>query len=277
MLDPNTEYELLAKEIYETLHKSEGINTINLKHNTKILGKSGCEHQIDVYWEFEMVGEIHRIAVECKNYTSNVSVGKIRDFFGVLHDIGNIKGIFISKIGFQNGAKKFADYYGITLKELRYPSSEDWEGRVKTMIFNFSLFVKKITKTDIELDGGWILENTSYEKSQLTEIIIPSGNSEETLLLNHEGKPINNINNLINQIPSELKESKGEVKKIDLEDTYMADANGIIVKLRSITFYYDVVAINEQSIIDGEQIAKAILKDVKSGSRKFFDIKGNVK
>lgn len=52
----NTEYEKLVQDIYQTLHKSE-FNTINVEHNRKVAGKSGCHHQIDVYWEFEMVGK----------------------------------------------------------------------------------------------------------------------------------------------------------------------------------------------------------------------------
>lgn len=115
----NTEYEKLVQDIYQTLHKSE-FNTIKVEHNKKVAGKSGCHHQIDVYWEFEMVGEIHRVVIECKNYSSEVSIGNIRDFFGVTYDIGNVKGIFITKIGYQSGAKQFADYYNISLKRLDY-------------------------------------------------------------------------------------------------------------------------------------------------------------
>jgi len=42
-----------------------------------------------------------------------VSIGKIRDFYGVLSDLNNVAGIMETKIGYQKGAKE----YGITLKE----------------------------------------------------------------------------------------------------------------------------------------------------------------
>jgi hypothetical protein len=35
-----------------------------------------------------------QFAIECKNYSKEVSVGRVRDFFGVIHDVGNVKGIF---------------------------------------------------------------------------------------------------------------------------------------------------------------------------------------
>ena len=89
--ESSLEYEKLAQEVYQALHDAEGFNTVNVQHNVKVLGKSGCKHQIDVYWEFKITGETHRVAIECKDYSSCVSVGKVRDFFGVIHDIGNIK------------------------------------------------------------------------------------------------------------------------------------------------------------------------------------------
>ncbi|WP_079696830.1 MULTISPECIES: hypothetical protein [unclassified Paenibacillus] len=58
-VNEHLEYELLAKEIYDSLHRAEGVATIDIKHNVRLLGNSGCNHQIDVYWEFEMVGEVY--------------------------------------------------------------------------------------------------------------------------------------------------------------------------------------------------------------------------
>ena len=117
MTNENTEYEKLAQEIYQAISYAEAVKNINVQHNVKLPGKSGCNHQIDVYWEFEMMGIKHCVAIECKNYSSEVSVGKVRDFFGVLHDVGNTKGIFVTKVGYQSGAEKFANHYGIVLKE----------------------------------------------------------------------------------------------------------------------------------------------------------------
>ena len=92
-----------------------------MQHNIKLKGKSGLEHQIDVFWEYEKEGKVHRVAIECKNYSYGVSIGKVRDFYGVISDLENVKGIMVTTVGYQKGAKQFADYYGISLKELRAP------------------------------------------------------------------------------------------------------------------------------------------------------------
>lgn len=52
-----------------------------------------------------------------------IIVGKARDFFGVLYDLDNVAGIIVTKVGYQKGAKGYANYYGIGLKELRTPNN----------------------------------------------------------------------------------------------------------------------------------------------------------
>lgn len=93
----NTEYEKLAQEIYQAISDADGVKNINIQHNIKLPGKSGCNHQIDVYWEFEMMGIKHCVAIECKNYSSEVSVGKVRDFFGVLHTLETQKAFLLRR------------------------------------------------------------------------------------------------------------------------------------------------------------------------------------
>ena len=63
----NTEYEKLTQEIYKAINIQEGIQNVDVQHNVKIEGKSGCKHQSDVYWEFMFMGETHKVAIECKN------------------------------------------------------------------------------------------------------------------------------------------------------------------------------------------------------------------
>lgn len=86
-MNPNTEYEKFAQGIYQGLINAEGIHTIDVKHNIKLTGRSGQEHQIDVYWEYEIAGVKQKVAIECKNYNSAVPIGKTRDFYGLLADL----------------------------------------------------------------------------------------------------------------------------------------------------------------------------------------------
>ena len=70
------------------------------------------------------------MAIECKNYNSLIPVGKVRDFKGVLDDFNNVNGIMVSSKEFQSGAKKYAEEYSISLKELRLPNRYDTIGEI---------------------------------------------------------------------------------------------------------------------------------------------------
>lgn len=107
-MNANIEYEKFTQEIYQELVNADVVKSTKVKHNIKILGKSGQKHQIDVYWEYEIAGVLHKVAVECKNYNKPIPISKVRDFYGVLSDLDNVSGIMVTKIGYQEGAKKLA-------------------------------------------------------------------------------------------------------------------------------------------------------------------------
>lgn len=143
-MNENTEYELLTKKIYQLLLNYQGFDNIEVKHNIKIKGKSGVEHQIDVFWEFKIADIPHRVAIECKNYNSSITLGRIRDFHSVLQDIGNVYGIIVTKTAFQSGVMEYAKHHEIGLKLLRNPIEDDWDGRLKRIEIDINIVVPQI-------------------------------------------------------------------------------------------------------------------------------------
>lgn len=125
-----TDFEKFTQRVYYKLSKNTILQPIKVLHDVKKKGKSGCMHQIDVYWEYEKDGEVHRVAIECKAFKNRVPVGKVRDFFGVLYDLGNVEGIMVSSKGFQKGAMTFAKQYNIQLKELSKPDRNEVIGSI---------------------------------------------------------------------------------------------------------------------------------------------------
>ena len=95
--------------------KDEGVV---VSSNTILVGKSGAKHEVDVYYQFEKSQVTHKVAFECKFKTRRVQKVDVIDFHGKLQDVGNIQGIFVSKSGYQQGAKDYAKYYGIQLLTL---------------------------------------------------------------------------------------------------------------------------------------------------------------
>jgi hypothetical protein len=270
--NPNTEYERLAQEIYQALAESEA-HSINVQHNVLVKGRSGCEHQIDVYWEFSSMGETHQVAIECKNYNQNVSIGRIRDFHAALLDIGDTKGIVVTKHGFQSGAMKYADYYGISLKECRFPTEGDWEGRVKDIILTIHAFTPHVTAREPMLDFAWVIENTSLKEGDSVSF---GGYSNALHILDATGSEITNFHEMESKLPQNWKEESGLTHVYKFEDAYVSTPQQGRLKILGVKYTYDVQSASSESVLEGEEIARAILMDVQSGRIHFFDRDGNI-
>jgi hypothetical protein len=276
--DKNTEYEKLVRDIYKALHNSEGLNTVNVLHDIKIEGKSGCKHQIDVYWEFDAVGESYKVAIECKNYKDKVEVGRVRDFFGVLHDIGNIKGIIVTKAGYDSGALKFAEYYNISLKEVRFPQVEDWTGRLKNVDFSINALKANVLKRNIVPDGQWLFENGKIKPgSESISVSLPMGLEDEIVVYNMAGEKLTDFFQMRSDLPCGWVEEQGLTRRYTFDDGYLDTTEFGRIKITHIEFTYDVVSASLSGVVEGEEIAQAIIKDVKTGIIKLIDRNGNVR
>lgn len=153
-MNQNTEYERFTQEIYQQLVDSDVVKATTVQHNVKLIGRSGQKHQIDVYWEYEIAGNMHKVAIECKNYNKSVPLSVVQGFKGVLDDLNGVNGIIVTKKGFQIGAKQYAKEWGISLKELRTPD------RGETIIgeIEFNTYCE-IRHTLYKLDEEWALQH----------------------------------------------------------------------------------------------------------------------
>lgn len=111
-MKPGTSLEKDVQRVYSSLlnMRDEGVLVANSVFMT---GKSGVQHEIDVYYEFMRAGIRHRVAIECKDWAKPVSKGQIQEFESKLRDIGNITGVVISRNGYQSGADAFARHWDI--------------------------------------------------------------------------------------------------------------------------------------------------------------------
>lgn len=274
MANTGSNYERLTQEIYQALSRAEGVENIDVHHDVKLKGRSGCEHQIDVYWEFRMLCENHRVAVECKNYKSEVSIGKVRDFFGVLHDLGDVKGIFVTKVGYQSGALRYAEYYNIPLKELRFPTEKDWKGRIKDIVININEIVPNIKKRELICDNEWLLEHGEFSEGE--EISI-SAYADQHKIYDADGNELTNFHEMDSKLPQDWMAEVDKTYLYEFDDAYIYTDNGKRVKITGVRYHYDILSNTEQTVTEGEAIAKAILKDVTSGSIQFYDKNGNIR
>jgi hypothetical protein len=264
-MKPYTEYEKFTQEVYQQLSNYHHWGIKNIQHNIKLKGRSGCEHQIDVYWEYEKDGVSHRVAIECKNYNNRVSKRIVCAFQGVLDDLDGVEGIMVSKKGYQQGAKEYAKQYDIMLKELREP------GVRESIIGNIEIHIHNdIRHTLFKVDEKWAEErgiNISEYKRRTDMLSIRNdhkwSNATHIPLPINDDKIIDSKGNVITSLES-LEDAT------TFEDAYVSTSCWGPVKILEVKHGHSTEDTHRSIAIDAEGFVKAILKDVFSHNTEFM-------
>lgn len=270
----SVEYEQLTQAIYQAILDNEG-NNIEVQHNIELQGRSGVKHQIDVFWRFKQGGIEHMVLIECKNYASCLTLEKARSFFGVIHDIGNVRGIMVTKNGYQRGAVDFAKFYGISLKLLRKPNELDWQGRIKDIHISITA---KVLAADPPLTAEIILHSDDESQQARLRFLEQNGRlltsfGPSLCLLDSTGNTTSD--EMRHWLPKQLavldKEAGGPyTQEIDLVDKYIIvnedEPSRELVKVDKIIATYYVAALTEEVRSYGEQVVSTILKDAFTGT-----------
>lgn len=282
-MNPNTEYEKFAQEIYQRLVNADVIKTTVVKHNVKLIGKSGQTHQIDVYWEYEIAGVKHKVAIECKNYDNAVPVGTVRDFYGVLADLNNVAGIMLTKVGYQKGAKDYASHYGISLKELRTPNRG--EGIIGEMELNLNIGIRHCL---FLVDDEWAKANNldfSQYRTFLDSISRFRWPPREPSIVwaNATHIPLETIPNAKirdergNVIATFDKLERNLLENFDsgldhtfyFQDAYV-DTRWGAIKIKEVKYAHEKETQTTVFSIDAQEFIKAVLKDALNGEIKLI-------
>lgn len=264
-----TEYEQLTQSIYQMLLQEQGWKNIEVKHNTRETGRSGVAHQIDVYWKFSVGGKEYKTYIECKHYKNPISLIHIRNFFGVLQDTG-ANGLFVTKVGYQSGAEKFASYYGIDTKIIKETAEEDLDGRIRKIQIN--LIAKTISnnpmmKVDLKFkqneDIAWLksLEKGSWSLSNSMQFFDAAKNPQQQ-----------NLKQIIESQTPVLGLTKGGPYQhsIKLQDHFLLVFEKL-VQVGSVDIEYYVDEYNSSTTTrDALEIFTHILKDFKTGNIEFL-------
>lgn len=152
--------------------KDEGVT---VGRNVVLKGRSGQGHEIDVYYEFERAGIRHRVAIECKDWSSPVSKGEIHEFESKIREIGNIIGAFVSRNGFQSGCEKVAEFNGIILMRLSdLPSFTSLIAqRLKSVALPDETYVGEPFWTIMELRDGRVTGSHLVHESRELGPLVP--------------------------------------------------------------------------------------------------------
>ena len=275
-MNPNTEYEQFTQEVYRQLSKYHHLNIKTVQHNIKLKGRSGCEHQIDVYWEYEKDGVIHRVAIECKNYSKRVSKELVCAFQGVLSDLEDIEGIMVTKKGYQKGAKTYAKQYGISLTELRSPKVGE------TVIGTIEIHVHaQIRHTLFKIDEEWA-KNNNFNVQQHREFyaMLDYTHAESWKSATHI--PLETVNNTIvdskGKKISTLEEYERKISNcptsdcpivFKFDDAYIECSHFGLVKILEVKYEFENKVQQATIDMDAGEFVKAILRDTFSDNTDF--------
>lgn len=102
------DFEDHVQYVYQTLLSLGGHNVVVAK-NACLMGRDGAEYQIDVYYEFEVAGIRHRVAIECKSTKRRIERNDVLAFKAKIDEFSDVIGVIVSAGGFQSGAKDFAE------------------------------------------------------------------------------------------------------------------------------------------------------------------------
>jgi hypothetical protein len=263
-VERGTEYELFVQAVYQALVNADGVENVEVRHNIEIKGNSGCNHQIDVYWEFLLAGHLYRTAIECKAFNQTVTVGRIRDFYGVLVDVPGLIGVFATLMGYQSGAKLFADHYGISLKELRKPTEKDWKGRVKDIHLSFHMVSPTITKFAPRVSAEFLASIPEGEELRFSGGFM----TDEPIIFDRSGSPVSTYEGLRQGLPADGGAGMGFNHFVSFPD-HVLEIGGRRIDIEGVDLTYDVAVDEEKIVLRGEELAQAIIKDVASGELTF--------
>ncbi|EHH1174012.1 TPA: restriction endonuclease [Vibrio parahaemolyticus] len=260
------QFELLVKAIYEEILSQDSVESIEVKHDVSLVGKSGQEHQIDVYWSFKIGGETMQVAIECKDYKSAVSVGRIRDFWAALDDIGNIKGIFVTTKGYQSGAVTFANHHKIALKTVQEPTEADLnpEGTIQQIVMNGNLLGIHNVRMMPKFDLAWVLENTEFKEGDPFHLY---GRNDQVKIMDSNFEVLGTVLDYENKLPRTPENASDLTHRFEFSDGYLfaPESCSKPLKVEHIDFTYDTFTHQIQNTINLKLTAKAVLKDITTG------------
>ena len=274
-MNPNTEFELFTRYIYQKLVNNDVLKPTLVLHNVRLKGKSGCEHQIDVYWEYEIAGNKHRVAIECKNYNSQVEIGNVRDFKGVLDDLNNVNGIMVSAQGYQSGAKKFAEEYGISLKELRAPNWKDTIGEIVFVIHS------NIRRCLFLVDEDWAIQHDlDFQKYRERLASVANKSPEEywggphfsfetkdDIIRDSNNVKITSLEELERRLPNDHKPNDSFV--FPFEDAWIESHHWGPIKILEVKYEFISEKTENTFALAAEGFVDGILKDAISGETQY--------
>ncbi|MEE8576846.1 MAG: restriction endonuclease [candidate division Zixibacteria bacterium] len=270
-------YEYFVQHIFDQIVNQNSVKTIKIQHNVILQGIK-ITHQIDVYWEFEVGGIKYSTVVQAKDWNQSVDQGELIKFKGVIDDIpSQPKGIFVTKTGFQTGAKDFAEKSGILLYELRQATEDDLKNRIKIFSIHLNCYVPDTTGFKLILDNDWFKKERSRLNiaSDGTFTLQTSGMSDELIFTDINGKRLISGKEIIHSFcPTQIQETSPVLKTYEFDCvafTSTTHSKFPKIKVNAVQATFSVSKIEQEIEIKSDDIVRFILWNLIDDSDHLFD------
>jgi hypothetical protein len=152
---PGDEYELVVHGIMRQLAKRTGVDTTRLEHDVSVPGRATA-NQIDVLWDFtDATGSTHRVVFEARDHKNPIKQASLHAFRSVVDDIQAedrpVVGVMVTTTGYQSGAKRIAETYGLLVLELRQPTADDLANRIESIVITINPVITVVTDLGLEV------------------------------------------------------------------------------------------------------------------------------
>jgi hypothetical protein len=263
-------YEELTQAIFTALLHQDLVTTVAVQRNVKLQGKTG-QHEIDVYWRFDVAGIAYETLVQCKDWTNAIPQGAILTFKAVLDDLPRQpRGVFVSRAGYQKGAREIAEKNGIELYELRLAGGRAEGPKVRLLL---RIFEPEITSLAPIIDPVWAEAERLRIGASASRPF--NGRVAASSFDDESGTPRISVRELANLlVPSGFAESAPNVYTHHFEEpTYIITGIPESPRMR-VTAVQATIAVHaseEEHTISVGDIAGFILENVTKRSTSTFD------
>ncbi|MBP2699619.1 hypothetical protein GY654_06085 [Vibrio parahaemolyticus] len=130
--------------------------------------------------------------------------------------------------------------------------------------------MNRVKDREIFIDSDWA------KQSGFDNTLPLSGMSDEVFIYDLKAGSRKSMCHLEGHLPNDKVKETNRVHVVKYEDAYIETKLSEPVKIAGIRYTYDVSVAKDQFVIEGAEIAKAILKDVKTGKQHFYNTTGDV-
>ncbi|HEY4840023.1 MAG TPA: restriction endonuclease [Candidatus Acidoferrales bacterium] len=305
-----TPYENLTQVIFQSLVDQNEVRNVEVQHDVQLPGKGNASHQIDVYWKFERGGIEYETIVQAKDWNKAVDQGELLKFNGVLLDLPRrMTGVFVSREGYQQGAKDYALANGIFIYELNevappsglYMHPGDWanfaiirlplRGIITTpgetvaaednfygLGYNIHFYTPAYSNPKFDISVKWLqAEYPTTDTSQLKRFDFSPGRLHEQKLYDADGTVIGNVADLFQKLAKAAhKEGPLETtaKHVFEVPTFILISSSLTprIKVDAVSFDVKIQCRNEAVTMHFEQFPQWVLRQINSGSVERFGV-----